>query len=91
MFNKIKNSFETIYSTGKDVTNQSIKFGKKFIRKKALENIKEKLEFAQKSEKDFTKDQMRKMIEKEEKKIIKSLKEKGAITTLLAMFGIANF
>ena len=28
--------------------DQSIKFGKKHIRKKAIENIREKLEFAQK-------------------------------------------
>ena len=34
---------------------------------------------------------MRKMIASEEKKIIKSLGTKGALTTILAMFGIANF
>ena len=33
---------------------------------------------------------MRKMIAKEEKKIIKSLGLKSALTTILAMFGIAN-
>ena len=71
--------------------DQSIKFGKKYIRKKALENIKEKLEFAQKKESDFTKEEMRKMIAKEEKKIIKSLGLRGGLTTILAMFGIANF
>ena len=71
--------------------DQSIKFGKKYIRKKALENIKEKLDFAQKKESDFTKEEMRKMIAKEEKKIIKSLGLRGGLTTILAMFGIANF
>ena len=71
--------------------DQSIRYGKKFIRKKALENIKEKLEFAQKKETDFTKDEMRDMIAREEKKIIESLGKQGAITTILALFGIANF
>ena len=70
--------------------DQSIKFGKKHIRKKAIENIREKLEFAQKKESDFTKEQMRKMIAKEEKKIIKSLGITGAVTTILALFGITN-
>ncbi len=65
--------------------------GKKYIRKKAIENIREKLEFAQKKESDFTKEEMRKMIAKEEKKIIKSLGLRGGLTTILAMFGIANF
>ena len=60
------------------------------IRKKAIENIREKLEFAQKKESDFTKEQMRKMIAKEEKKIIKSLGITGAVTTILALFGITN-
>jgi len=74
-----------------EVTDSSIKYGKKLIRKKALENIREKLEFAQKKETDFSKDEMRQMIAKEESKILKSLGTKGAITTILAMFGIANF
>ena len=71
--------------------DQSIKYGKKYIRKKALESIKEKLEFAQKKETDFTKEEMRNMIAREEKKIIKSLKTTGAVTTILALFGITNF
>ena len=48
------------------------------------------MEFAQKKESDFTKEQMRKMIAKEEKKIIKSLGITGAVTTILALFGITN-
>lgn len=56
-----------------DATDSSVKYGKKLIRKKAIENIKEKLEFAQKKETDFTKEEMRKMIEKEESKILKGL------------------
>ena len=75
----------------KEITDASIKYGKKFIRKKAIENIREKLEFAQKKESDFTNEQMREMIQKEEKKVIKSFGVNGALTTILALFGISNF
>ncbi len=75
----------------KEVKDASIKYGKKFIRKKAIESIREKLEFAQKKESDFTNEQMRVMIQKEEKKIIKSFGINGAVTTILALFGITNF
>jgi len=75
----------------KEIADASIKYGKKFIRKKAIENIREKLEFAQKKESDFTKEQMRAMIQKEEKKVIKSFGVNGALTTILALFGISNF
>ena len=75
----------------KEVTDASIKYGKKFIRKKAIDSIRDKLEFAQKKESDFTNEQMREMIQKEEKKIIKSFGINGAVTTILALFGITNF
>ena len=102
MFDKIKKGAQTSIDASKKAAeasldagikakDQSIKFGKKHIRKKAIENIREKLEFAQKKESDFTKEEMRKMIAKEEKKIIKSLGLRGGLTTILAMFGIANF
>ena len=101
MFDKIKKGAQTSIDASKKAAeasmdagikakDQSIKFGKKYIRKKAIESIREKLEFAQKKESDFTKEEMRKMISKEEKKIIKGLGLKGALTTILAMFGIAN-
>ena len=102
MLDKIKKRAQTSIDASKkavevsiDVSikakDQSIKFGKKYIRKKAIESIREKLEFAQKDEGDFTKEQMRKMISKEEKKIIKSFGIRGAMTTILALFGITNF
>jgi|TARA_B100002052_G_scaffold259185_1_gene251614 regulator of sigma D len=91
VFDKIKNTTSTTLEKSKEATNISIKYSKKLIRKKAIENIREKLEFAQKKESDFTKEEMRKMISKEEKKIIKSLGLRGGLTTILAMFGIANF
>ncbi len=91
MFDKIKDTANTTIEKSKEATEASIKYGKKLIRKKAIESIREKLEFAQKKESDFTKEQMRKMIAKEENKIIKGLGLKGGLTTILAMFGIANF
>ncbi len=91
MLDKIKKTANTTIDKSKEATDASIKYGKKLIRKKALETIREKLEFAQKKESDFTKEEMRKMIAKEEKKIIKSLGLRGGLTTILAMFGIVNF
>ena len=88
---KSKEAANASIKKSKEVTDASIKYGKKFIRKKAIESIREKLEFAQKEEGDFTKEQMRKMISKEEKKIIKSFGIRGAMTTILALFGITNF
>ena len=85
-----KKAAEASIDAGIKAKDQSIKFGKKYIREKAIESIREKLEFAQKKESDFTKEQMRKMIAIEEKKIIKSLGLKGAFTTILALFGITN-
>jgi hypothetical protein len=101
MFDKIKKGAQASIDASKKAAevsmdasikakDQSIKYGKKYIRKKALESIKEKLEFAQKKETDFTKEDMRNMIVREEKKIIKSLGITGAVTTILALFGITN-
>ena len=86
-----KKAAEVSIDAGMKAKDQSVKYGKKFIRKKALDSIKEKLEFAQKKETDFTKEEMRNMIAREEKKIIKSLGTTGAVTTILALFGITNF
>lgn len=80
-----KKAAEVSMDAGMKAKDQSIKYGKKYIRKKAIENIREKLEFAQKKESDFTKEQMRKMIAKEEKKIIKSLGITGAVATILPL------
>jgi hypothetical protein len=90
-FEKSKEVANASIEKSKEMTNASIKFGKKFIRKKAIDSIRDKLEFAQKKESDFTKEQMREMIQKEEKKIIKSVSINGAVTTILALFGITNF
>ena len=91
MLQKLKNTVNSTLDKSKETVDGTVKYGKKLIRKKAIESIREKLEFAQKKENNFTKEEMRKMIAKEEKKIIKSLGLRGGLTTILAMFGIANF
>ena len=62
---------------------------KKIIRKKAISNVK--IAYLQKKPSDYTKDELRDLIVKEEKKILQGWGIKGAATTILAMFGIANF
>ena len=88
---KLKTFSDKSIEASTELKNKSIKYGKKLIRKKAIENIREKLDFAQKSEKDFTKEQMLSMIKREEDKLIKNYKVKGAFTTILALLGISNF
>ena len=90
LVNKFKNISSKSIEKSTELKNKSIKYGKKLIRKKAIENIRENLDFAQKSEKDFTKEQMLSMIKREEDKLIKKYKVKGALTTILAFFGIIN-
>ena len=90
-FQKSKEITNASIDKSKEMKDASIKYGKKFIRKKAIDSIRDKLEFAQKKESDFTNEQMREMIQKEEKKIIKSFGINGAVTTILALFGITNF
>ena len=64
---------------------------KKIIRKKAIANVNEKIAYLQKKPSDYTKDELRDLIVKEEKKILQGWGVNGAATTILAMFGIANF
>ena len=64
---------------------------KKIIRKKAINNVNERIAYLQKKPSDYTKDELRDLIVKEEKKIIQGWGLKGAATAILAMFGIANF
>ena len=91
LVSKLKNIGNKSIEKSTELKNKSVKYGKRLIRKKAIENIRDKLDFAQKSEKDFTKEQMLSMIKIEEDKLIKNYKIKGAFTTILALLGISNF
>ncbi len=74
----------------KEITNRSKTFSKKFLRKKAIKRVYETIAYQQKKPSDYTKDELRDLIVNEEKKILQGWGLKGAATTILAMFGIAN-
>ena len=74
----------------KEITNKSTRFGKKFLRKKAIKNVYETIAYQQKKPSDYTKEELRNFILKEEKNILQSAGWKGAIVTIGAMFGITS-
>ena len=85
MFNKItKTTIEATTST-KDFT---IKKWKRFIRKRALKRVQKLMDYAQKKPEDYTKEEMRKLIEKEEKEVISTLTATVGIGAVLTMLGI---
>ena len=51
LVSKLKNIGNKSIEKSTELKNKSVKYGKRLIRKKAIENIREKLDFAQKSEK----------------------------------------
>lgn len=85
MFNKItKTTIEATTST-KDFT---VKKWKRFIRKRALKRVQKLMDYAQKKPEDYTKEEMRKLIEKEEKEVISTLTATVGIGAVLTMLGI---
>ena len=85
MFKKItKTTIEATTST-KDFT---IKKWKRFIRKRALKRVQKLMDYAQKKPEDYTKEEMRKLIEKEEKEVISTLTATVGIGAVLTMLGI---
>ena len=85
MFDKITKS--TIDGT-KSVKDFTIKKWKKFIRKRALKRVEKQMAYAQKKPEDYTKEEMRKLIEKEEKEVISTLTATVGIGAVLTMLGI---
>jgi hypothetical protein len=83
MFDKITK--ETIEKSAKDFT---VKKWKKFIRKRALKRVEKLMAYAQKKPEDYTKEEMRKLIEKEEKEVISTLTATVGIGAVLTMLGI---
>ena len=85
MLDKItKNTIDGTKSA-KDFT---VKKWKKFIRKRALKRIEKLMAYAQKKPEDYTKEEMRKLIEKEEKEVISTLTATVGIGAVLTMLGI---
>ena len=72
----------------KSAKDFTIKKWKRFIRKRALKKVEKLMEYAQKKPEDYTKEEMRKLIEKEEKEVISNLTltiGMGAVLTLLGI------
>ena len=85
MLDKItKNTIDGTKSA-KDFT---VKKWKKFIRKRALKRVEKLMAYAQKKPEDYTKQEMRKLIEKEEKEVISTLTATVGIGAVLTMLGI---
>ena len=74
----------------KQITNKSTIFGKKFLRKKAIKRVYETIAYQQKKPSDYSKEELRNFILKEEKNILQDVGWKGAIVTIGAMFGITS-
>lgn len=64
---------------------------KKYIRKKAIKNVEERIIYQQKQISAFTIKELRKLILSEEKKFLQGVGWKGAVVAMGAMFGITNF
>ena len=85
MFDKItKWTVDATIST-KDYT---VKKWKKFIRKRALKRVEKQMKYAQKKPEDYTKEEMRELIEKEEKDVISTITATVGIGAVLTMLGI---
>ena len=85
MFDKItKGTVDATIST-KDFM---VKKWKRFIRKRALKRVEKLMAYAQKKPEDYTKEEMRKLIEKEEKEVITTLTATVGMGAVLTMLGI---
>ena len=85
MFDKITKSTIDGTRSAKDFT---IKKWKKFIRKRALKRVEKQMAYAQKKPEDYTKEEMRVLIEIEEKEIISTLTATVGIASILTILGI---
>jgi hypothetical protein len=85
MFDKITKGTIDGTKSAKDFT---VKKWKRFIRKRALKRVEKLMTYAQKKPEDYTKEEMRKLIEKEEKEVISTLTATVGIGAVLTMLGI---
>tara|TARA_E500000178_G_C16858677_1_gene678636 strand:+ start:650 stop:916 length:267 start_codon:yes stop_codon:yes gene_type:complete len=85
MFDKIKDSTIDATKSTKDFT---VKKWKKFIRKRALKRVEKLIAYAQKKPEDYTKEEMRKLIEKEEKEVISTITATVGMGAVLTILGI---
>ena len=87
MFNKIK---ESTAEKTQNLKNLTIFKWKKFIKKRAIKNIRKNLNYLQKKDEDFTIEDRRELIAKEEKEIISKITTTVGISSILALLGIPN-
>ena len=85
MFDKLTKGTISGTKSAKDFT---VKKWKRFIRKKALKRVEKLMEYAQKKPEDYTKEELRELIEKEEKEVISTYTQTVGIGTILLMLGI---
>ena len=85
MLDKITKGTKDGTKSAKDFT---VKKWKRFIRKRALKRVEKLMTYAQKKPEDYTKEEMRKLIEKEEKEVISTLTATIGIGAVLTMLGI---
>ena len=85
MFDKIKDSTIDATKSTKDFT---VKKWKKFIRKRALKRVEKLIAYAQKKPEEYTKEEMRKLIEKEEKEVISTITATVGMGAVLTILGI---
>ena len=85
MFDKITKSTIDGTKSAKDLT---VKKWKRFIRKRALKRVEKLMTYAQKQPEDYTKEEMRKLIEKEEDEVISNLKATVGLSSVLLLLGI---
>ena len=85
MFKKITEGTIEGTKSAKDFT---AKKWKRFIRKRALKRVEKLMKYAQKKQEDYTKEEMRELIEKEEKDVISAITATVGIGAVLTMLGI---
>ena len=85
MLDKITKGTVDATITTKDYT---VKKWKKFIRKRAIKRVEKNLKYLQKDASDYTKEEMRELIEKEEKDVISTITATVGIGAVLTMLGI---
>jgi len=85
MLDKITKGTRDGTKSAKDFT---VKKWKRFIRKRALKRVEKLMTYAQKQPEDYTKEEMRKLIEKEENEVISNLKATVGLSSVLLLLGI---
>mgnify|MGYP001408686533 CR=1 FL=1 len=85
MLNKFKNLTISKTKSAKDFTMRK---WKKLIKKQAIKRVEKNLKYFQRKPSDYSYDEMRELIAKEEKEIIANLKIAGGMGAIMTLLGI---